>query len=121
MKRNLAVLAFAVVLAVVAGCQTNLPKPNSPKTAGVEALVAYGLAGHIAGQYLGLPECTSPLTVVPCKKADIAAKIKIADNTAYNAAVAADAAANDPVKVQNAAEKLDVLRQLNNEAKGGKQ
>lgn len=115
-------LATLLALTVV-GCSTtgNLPKPNTPQQAGVEALVAYGLAGHVAGQYLALPLCTQPLTVVPCKTQAIADKVKAADNVAYNAAVAADAAVNDPVKIDNAREKLAELKRVNGEANGGKQ
>jgi len=115
----------AILLAVLmSACTHTLPKPNNPQTAGVEALVAYGLAAHVAGQYLALPFCTQPLTVVPCKTQEIAARVKAADMAAYNAAVAADAAANGPNAVpvaQNAAEKLDNLKHANNEANGGKQ
>lgn len=121
MKRIAAIL-FAVSLAVMAGCTHTLPKPNNPQTAGVEALVAYGLAGHVAGQYLSLPLCTSPPTVLPCKTQAIADKVKAADNAAYNAAVAADAAANSPNAVtvsQNAAVKLENLKEANAEAAKG--
>lgn len=114
----------ALLVASLAACSHTLPKPNNPQTAGVEALVAYGLAAHVAGQYLALPFCTKPLTVFPCKTPEIAAKVKLADTAAYNAAVAADAAANGPNAVpvaQNAAEKLENLKHANAEANGGKQ
>lgn len=115
-------LAFVLALTLGACATTGkLPAPNTAQQAGVEALVAYGLAGHVAGQYLALPLCTQPLTVVPCKTQAIADKVKAADNVAYNAAVAADAAANDPAAVQNAAVKLQGLKQANAEANGGKQ
>jgi hypothetical protein len=118
-KRLLVVAA--VMLAIVACGPTTLPKPNTPQQAGVEALVAYGLAGHVAGQYLALPLCTKPLTTVPCKTADIAARVAAADTAAYNAAVAADAAVNDPTKQQAAASKIKALRDANGAANGGKQ
>jgi hypothetical protein len=112
---------IAVIAIVLAACGGNtLPKPNTPKMAGVEALVAYGLAGHVAGQYLALPLCTSPLTVVPCKTQAIADKVKAADNAAYAAAVAADNAANNPGAQANAAASLGALKQANTEANGGK-
>lgn len=122
-------LFFAVTFAICfvatlgfSGCgTTTLPKPNTEKTAGVEALVAYGLAAHVAAQYLALPVCTKPLTAVPCKTADIEARIKAADLVAYNAAVAADAAANDPVAQTTAASALTALQNVNTSANGGKQ
>lgn len=115
-------IAALICLVALAGCTHTLPKPNNPQTAGVEALVAYGLAGHVAGQYLALPLCTQPLTTVPCKTQAIADKVKAADNAAYNAAVAADAAANSPNAVtvsQNAAVKLGNLKEVNAEAAKG--
>ena len=119
--RWICALAFCAC-AMLAGCGgASLPKPNTPQQAGVEALVAYGLAGHVAGQYLALPLCTSPLTVVPCKTADIAARVAAADTLAYNAAVAADAAVNDPAKQQAAASSLKALQDANGAANGGKQ
>lgn len=125
MQRFLYIVAFAsfaLAAMLLTGCGANtLPKPNTPKTAGVEALVAYGIAGHIAGQYLALPLCTSPVTVVPCKTAAIAAKVSAADDAAYKAAVAADAAANDPGKQSAAAAALTNLNGANAEAKAGKQ
>ncbi len=115
-------VALAFIFAFVAGCgSATLPKPNSAKTAGVEALVAYGLAGHVAGQYLALPLCTQPLTVVPCKTQAIADKVKAADMAAYNAAVAADKAANDPVAQASASAALTDLQTANTQANGGKQ
>jgi hypothetical protein len=75
----------------------------------------------VAGQYLALPLCTQPLTVVPCRTADIAARIAAADTAAYNAAVAADAAVNDPAKQQEAASKIKALQEANASANGGKQ
>lgn len=114
---------MAALLAVaLSACGANsLPKPNNPKTAGIEALVAYGLAGHVAGQYLALPLCTQPLTVVPCKTQAIADKVKAADNVAYNAAIAADNAVNDPGAQAAAAAKLNELKAANALANGGNQ
>jgi hypothetical protein len=111
---------MAALLAVaLSACGANsLPKPTTPKQAGVTALVAYGLAGSYARTYVGYPYCTNPLTVVPCKKADIEAKVKAADNAAYNAAVAADAAVNDPAKQADAVTKLKALEDANATAKG---
>ena len=123
MKTFILSLAF-VACVFVTGCTHTLPKPNNPQTAGVEALVAYGLAGHVAGQYLALPLCTQPLTVVPCKTQAIADKVKLADTAAYNAAVAADAAANGPNAAplaQDAVTKIESLKAANAEAiKGSK-
>lgn len=114
-------LVVSFLLVLLSACAGTLPKPNTPKTAGVEALVAYGLAGHVAGQYLALPLCTQPLTVVPCKTQAIADKVKAADTAAYNAAVAADNAANDPGAAATATAKLGDLKAANTEANGGKQ
>lgn len=115
-------IAALICIVALAGCAHPLPKPNNPQTAGVEALVAYGLAAHVAGQYLALPTCTQPLTTVPCKTQALADKVKEADTTAYNAAIAADKAVNDPAVAQNAAVKLENLKQANAEAaKGNKQ
>jgi hypothetical protein len=121
---NRIILAMTLALAVVcAGCATTgkLPTPETPKQAGVTALVAYGLAGSYAKTYTHYPLCTDPLTVVPCKKADIAAKVKAADTAAYNAAVAADAAVNDAAKQADAAAKLKALNAANAAAKNGGQ
>src|SRR4051812_8789073 len=104
----------------MAGCAsdgTKLPQPTTPKQTGVTALVAYGLAGSYAKKYTHYPECTSPLTVVPCKKADIAARVKAADTAAYDAAVAADDAVNDAAKQAEAQKKLDELDSANATAK----
>lgn len=114
-------LLFGLSVLLVGCGTTTLPKPNTPKTAGVEALVTYGLAAHVANEYLVLPLCTSPLTVVPCKTAAIAAKLKAADNAAYAAAVAADSAANNTALQTAAQAKLDALKSVNTEANGGKQ
>jgi hypothetical protein len=123
---NRFIIAMTLALAVVcAGCASSgisLPKPETPKQAGVTALVAYGLAGSYAKKYTHYPECTDPLTAVPCKKADIAEKVKAADTAAYDAAIAADAAANDAGKQKDAADKLKALNAANAVAKqnGGK-
>lgn len=112
---------MTVLVLTLAACgASTLPKPNTPKTAGVEALVAYGLAGHVAGQYLALPLCTQPLTVVPCKTQAIADRVKAADNAAFSAAVAADNAANDPGAAMNASAKLGELKAANATSNGGK-
>jgi hypothetical protein len=85
--RRLALLALS--LAVVAGCSTNLPKPNTPATAAVELDVAYGIAAHELNRYLAYPVCTAPLTVVPCKRIDVQSRIKAADAKAWDAKEAA--------------------------------
>lgn len=117
------ILSAIIAMSVgVAGCGgVVLPKPNTPQTAGVEALVAYGLAAHTAGQYLSLPLCTSPVTIVPCKTTVIANKVKAADNAAYQAAVAADAAVNSPTASAAATSALTDLKNANTTANGGKQ
>jgi len=113
---------IAIVLCtLLAACNATLPVPNTPKTAGVEALVAYGLAGTVAGDYLRLPWCTKPPTAL-CKTPDIASKVLAADTKAHEAAVAADDAANaDPVKNKAASTAIDDLKKANTEANGGKQ
>ena len=103
MKRIWLIVVLVPFL-ILAGCGTTLPKPQNPQQAGVEALVAYGLAGSVAHQYLALPFCTSPVTVLPCKNQAVALRVQAADNAAYLAAVAADNAANDPA-AQAAAQK----------------
>jgi len=120
-------LTFVLCMLLAAcGSKATLPTPNTPKTAGVEALVAYGLAGSIAHAYLVLPKCTKPLTAVPCKTPDIADKVLAADTKAHDAAVAADDAANaDPVKNDAADKAKKELEKANAEAEksnnGGKQ
>lgn len=121
-------LILFLMLTLLTGCgAATLPKPNTAKTAGTEALVAYGLAAHVENQYLALPVCTKPLTAVPCKTKDIADRLKAADETAFNAAVAADKAVNDPAAQQNAADALKNFTDANAAAKaaanqtGGKQ
>jgi hypothetical protein len=108
---------------LLAACANNatLPTPNTPKTAGVEALVAYGLVGTVSHDYLSLPWCTKPPTAL-CKTPDIAAKVLALDTKAHDAAVAADNAANaDPVKNAIANTAIDDLKKANQEANGGKQ
>ena len=124
MKRNfIGASLMSLVLAAacfMGGCATSgvkLPQPTTPKQAGVTALVAYGLAGSYADTYVHYPYCTSPLTVVPCKTAAIETKVKAANKAAYDAAIAADAAANDVGKQQEAADKLKALNDQNAEAK----
>lgn len=84
--RNLLIAAsIAATLAVMAGCGANaLPKPNSAATAAVELDVAYGLAAHEVTRYLAYPTCTAPLTAVPCKRQDIAERLKAADAKAWD-------------------------------------
>lgn len=107
-------LIAAVLLAfMLSACQHTLPQPDTPKQAGTEALVAYGLAGSVAHKYLILPFCTSPPTVLPCKTPSVYQSVKDADDAAYRAAVAADNAANDPGLHKTATEKLDALNRLN--------
>jgi len=114
------VISLCLVLGAC-GKQAVLPTPNTPKTAGVEALVAYGLAGTVAGDYLRLPWCTKP-PIALCKTPDIAAKVLAADTKAHDAAVAADEAANaDPVKNDKANTAIADLKKANTEANGGKQ
>jgi hypothetical protein len=115
-------MAALSVAFLLAGCGAGtLPKPNTPKTAGVTALVAYGLATHVANQYFVLPLCTKPLTVVPCKDATLEAKMHVVENAAYDAAVAADNAANNTVLQVEAKNKLDDFKAINAQANGGKQ
>lgn len=66
------------------GCSHLLPKPNSAATAALELDVAYGLAAHEVTRYLAYPTCTAPLTVVPCKRQDIAESLKGADAKAWD-------------------------------------
>lgn len=99
-------LVAATAAFLLGGCGAVLPKPETAKQAGIEALVAYGLAAHVANQYLGSPVCTAPVTVVPCKNTTVAAQLKALDNTAFAAANAAHNAVNDP---NFSASKLDAL------------
>lgn len=89
------ILVLVLIASLTACGGSSLPKPNTPKQAGVEALVAYGLAGSVAHQYLALPFCTSPVTVLPCKNQAVALRVQAADQAAYTAAVAADNAAGN--------------------------
>jgi hypothetical protein len=68
----------------LAACQHTLPKPNSAATAAVELDVAYGIAAHEVNRYLAYPVCTAPLTVVPCKRLDVQARVKAADAKAWD-------------------------------------
>lgn len=122
-------LFLILALFALTACGGNsLPKPQNPQQAGVEALVAYGLAGSVAHQYLALPLCTSPVTVLPCKNSAIALRVQAADQAAYTAAIAADHAANDPAAQAAAQSSLSQLAQVVNSqdvqtqinAKGGK-
>jgi hypothetical protein len=120
MKREITGFILCLTLAAC-GTQATLPTPNNAKTAGTEALVAYGLTAHVENQYLALPLCTKPLTTVPCKTQAVVDKMKAADLVAYNAAVAVDNAAN-PAAATDKAKQANLEFQAAVEAgNGGKQ
>jgi hypothetical protein len=87
---------LAVVVLACAGCGAVLPKPDTAKQAGIEALVGYGLAAHVTAQYVSAPVCTAPVTVIPCKNPAVAQQLKSFDNSAYTAAMAVHEAVNNP-------------------------
>lgn len=103
---------------LLVGCKqgSTLPAPNTPATAGLEAMAAYGIAASGVAEYIGYPVCTSPATVLPCKTPSIAAKLKLADATAYSAALAAFNAGSDVAKANAAAAATSQLKTAKAEA-----
>jgi hypothetical protein len=87
--RNLLIALTLAGSICIGGCANTLPRPNSAATAAVELDVAYGLAAHEVMRYLAYPTCTAPLTVVPCKRQDIAERLKAADAKAWDMTQAA--------------------------------
>lgn len=112
-------LILALVLALtVSACAENFHKPTTAGNAGTTALVAYAVSGAAASQYLALPLCATP-PVYPCKTQAANERIAAADTAAYNAAKAADAAANDPTKQSAAVSAKASLDAELKSAKGG--
>jgi hypothetical protein len=97
-----------IALTVLGGCQAFLPKANNLETGAYEGVASYGIATHIANQYLYAPECTSPISALPCSKAALRAQIREADNTAYAAVIqAANAIRNFPHSADTEAKKKE--------------
>lgn len=122
MTFRLAALSLVLTLAACAG-QT-LHKPTTAGNAGTTALIAYAISGATAAKYFALPLCTTT-PVYPCKTQTLNDNLARADTAAYNAAKAADAAANNPLLQQNATEKLENLKatlvrpEVSSQIKGG--
>jgi len=111
------VLAFVIgTFAIIGACSSNLHKPTTAGNAGTTALVAYSVAGAGVGQYLALPLCATP-PVYPCKTQVINDRLMAADTAAYNAAMAANSAGNDPNAAVKANKAADELRKIATEAK----
>lgn len=95
MKSKFYVLAVALgALVAFAGCKSvgdiGVDAPT-PKIAVAEAHAAYTIAANaITDGYINQPECTNPVTVVPCSKATVVARIRAANTKAYAALLAAD-------------------------------
>lgn len=87
-------MLVAFIMATCAGftaCATDLPQPKTANQGVAYAHAAYGIAAQtLANVYTNAPTCTSPVTVIPCSKPEIVARIRAADNTAYKALTVAD-------------------------------
>jgi len=114
--RFLATMLLTASLALMPGCADKLHKPTTAGNAGTTALVAYSVAGAGVGQYLALPLCATP-PVYPCKTQVINDRLVAADTAAFNAAMAANAAGNDPNAAVKANKAADELRKIATEAK----
>ena len=93
--RYLVILAFSLL--ALTGCKNGtttspLPVPTNVQVGGFEGAATYGIAVHVMNQYLYSPDCTNPITTIPCSKAAIRQNLRDADNKAYPAMLAAVAA-----------------------------
>lgn len=97
-KLTIAIAMFALSACLMgAGCQNMMPKPNSPQTAVYEARAQLGIQETLIDKYyLRTPDCTSPLTVLPCKSFTVAEAIQAGIRAAHGAVDAADKAVNNP-------------------------
>lgn len=114
MKRNfIGASMMSLVLAAacfMGGCAEKLHKPTTVGNAGTTALVAYFAANQAATKYIALPRCAAP-PVQPCSVQSVVDKIATADTAAYNAAMAADAAAATQNDKEKASQKLTELKE----------
>lgn len=107
---TLRIAALSLILAVLTACAgQTLHRPTTAGNAGTSALIAYAISGATAGKYFALPLCATP-PIYPCKTQALNDRLALADTAAYNAAKAADAAANNPLLQYNASDKLDSLK-----------
>lgn len=100
---GLAVAALAMVLTCSAfsGCAIfgapNLPSPNNAQTAVYEARAELGIQEFMLNKYyLRTADCTSPITVLPCKNFAIATSIQSGIKYAHDTVAAADDTVNSP-------------------------
>lgn len=111
MKSCIRAFALVVMLCALVACGGNtLHKPTTAGNAGTTALVAYAAAAFTASQYLALPLCATP-AVYPCKTQSVNDRLVAADQAAYSAAKAADAA-GDPTRAE---QPLGYLNALNSQ------
>ncbi len=111
---------FCMVVSLLVGCQAfGLPKANNAQTAAWEGVGTYTIAAHITNQYLYSPDCTTPITALPCSKPAIRAQIRVTDAQAYDAMLKAVTAIrempNDPSTAKakkTADEKIEKLDKL---------
>lgn len=102
-------MVLSFLFALLAACGGNsLHKPTTTGNAGMSAVMAYSLAGIGVGEYLALPLCPSP-AVYPCKTQATNDSLVKANAAAYKAALAADAAGNDPAAQAKAKAATDAL------------
>ena len=111
MRLFAAVLLTCAIAALTACGGNTLHKPTTTANAGTTALGAYAVGGYSARQYLKLPFCGTP-AVQPCKTVALNKNVGDADDAAYKAAIAADAAAAGAQDKADAQAKLDELKKV---------
>lgn len=79
------------------GCTSAPPKPNNAQTAVYEARYQLGIQEHMLNKfYLRAPDCTSPITTLPCKNFAVATSIQNYIKIAHATVDEADKTVNDP-------------------------
>lgn len=88
----LALAIFVFGLLSFPGCGgVKVEQPETLRQYVAAGHAAYGIAANtLADAYTNQPECTSPVTVLPCSKSSVVLAIRDADKKAYAALLAAD-------------------------------
>src|SRR5690349_14183464 len=109
-KIGLAVAALAIIATCCAfnGCAmfggTPMPTPNNAQTAVYEAKASLGISEFMLNKYyLRTADCTSPITVLPCKNFGIATSIQSGIKYAHDTVAAAEGAVRNPAFDQSTA------------------
>lgn len=96
-----ATLAMVLTCSAFSGCAlfggTNMPAPNNPQTAVYEARASLGISEFMLNKYyLRTADCTSPLTVLPCKNFAIALSIQSGIKYAHDTVAGAEDTVRNP-------------------------